>query len=269
MSLKKIFRKKVDGSPKDDHWIPLSDLMTGLMMVFMLIAILYMVQLQQEKKKTLPTPTPTPSPSPVATPTPTPTPTPLPAVVAVATKYADTKRDLYNDLFLEFHNDLPNWRANIDEKSLSIRFEEPDVLFDTGKYVLKPSFKGILDNFFPRYIRIITKPQYSTTIEEVRIEGHTSSKWGGELNPDDAYSKNMELSQSRTRATLSYVLSLPDIQPKKEWLISHFTANGLSSSHIRKNVDGTENPLLSQRVEFKVKANADEIISEMATYSGK
>lgn len=267
MSQKKIFKKRVDGAPKDDHWIPLSDLMTGLMMVFMLIAILYMVQLQQEKKKALPTPTPTPSPTPAATPVATPT--PLPAIVAVATKYADTKRDLYNDLFIEFHNDLPKWKANIDEKSLSIRFEEPDVLFDTGQSILKKSFKNILNDFFPRYIRILTKPQYSTTIEEIRIEGHTSSQWNGSLNPDDAYSKNMDLSQSRTRATLSYVLTLPDIQSKKEWMISHFTANGLASSHIRKNDDGTENPLLSQRVEFKVKANADEIISEMANYSGK
>ena len=271
MPLKKIFRKKVDGAPKDDHWIPLSDLMTGLMMVFMLIAILYMVQLQQEKKKALPEPTPTPIPSSTSTPTPTivPTPTPIPAIVSIALNYANLKRDLYNDLYLEFHYDLPKWRAFLDEKTLSIRFEEPEVLFDVGKSDLKPSFKEILNNFFPRYVEIITKPKYSSTIEEVRIEGHTSSRWSGAQSPDDAYAKNMELSQARTRATLSYVLTMGDIQTRKEWLVSHFTANGLSSSHIRKNSDGSENPLLSQRVEFKVKPNSDEIISELVTRAEK
>jgi hypothetical protein len=36
----------------EDHWIPLSDLMTGLMMVFMLIAIMFMTQVQAEAQKT-------------------------------------------------------------------------------------------------------------------------------------------------------------------------------------------------------------------------
>ena len=36
----------------EEHWIPLSDLMTGLMMVFMLIAIMFMIQVQAEAKKT-------------------------------------------------------------------------------------------------------------------------------------------------------------------------------------------------------------------------
>jgi hypothetical protein len=36
------FEKQVSGH--DDHWIPLSDLMTGLMMIFLLIAISYMIK---------------------------------------------------------------------------------------------------------------------------------------------------------------------------------------------------------------------------------
>ncbi len=29
---------------KEEHWIPLSDLMTGLMMMFMLVAIVFMLK---------------------------------------------------------------------------------------------------------------------------------------------------------------------------------------------------------------------------------
>ena len=35
---------------QEDHWIPLSDLMTGLMMIFMLVAIIFMVQIEREAK---------------------------------------------------------------------------------------------------------------------------------------------------------------------------------------------------------------------------
>ena len=43
--------KKSLKKPSEDHWVPLSDLMTGLMMMFMLIALLFMIQAQAEKKR--------------------------------------------------------------------------------------------------------------------------------------------------------------------------------------------------------------------------
>lgn len=36
---------------KEEHWIPLSDLMTGLMMMFMLVAIVFMVKVEAEAVK--------------------------------------------------------------------------------------------------------------------------------------------------------------------------------------------------------------------------
>jgi outer membrane protein OmpA-like peptidoglycan-associated protein len=184
-------------------------------------------------------------------------------ITDLAVVYEKNKRALYAALMNEFQNDLPKWRAKIDESDLSIRFEEPDILFDTGRYELKQAFKSILDNFFPRYINILSSEQYKGSIDEIRIEGHTSSSWNGSINDDDAYTKNMELSQSRTRTTLSYLLSLQAIQNEKHWLITHLTANGLSSSRLRLNQDGSENTILSQRVEFRVRTNADKKIEEI------
>ena len=52
MSFDKILSKKNKSSHvKEDYWIPLSDLMTGLMMIFMLIAISYMIKMEDETKK--------------------------------------------------------------------------------------------------------------------------------------------------------------------------------------------------------------------------
>jgi outer membrane protein OmpA-like peptidoglycan-associated protein len=87
--------------------------------------------------------------------------------------------------------------------------------------------------------------------------------WNALTTADAAYFKNMELSQSRTRTTLEYVLGLPAVAPWKSWLIARMTANGLSSSHPRLNSDGTENREASRRVEFRVRTNAEARIADI------
>jgi outer membrane protein OmpA-like peptidoglycan-associated protein len=73
----------------------------------------------------------------------------------------------------------------------------------------------------------------------------------------------MKLSQDRTRSTLEYVIQLPKIDSERRWVIAKTTANGLSSSRLRLNADGTENRKASQRVEFRVRTNAEERIGEI------
>lgn len=224
---------------EEDQWISLSDLMTGLMMIFMLIAIAYMVKVESQtvkvKEQTA-------------------------KVKQVSELYDQVRQEIYDDLMREFGKDLPVWDAEIT-KDLSFRFKNPSILFDTGKDVLKPQFQDILSNFFPRYVKIVTAPKYEGTIQEVRIEGHTSSAWAGALSNEDAYFKNMELSQSRTRSALRFVLGLPQVVKDTDWLRKHVTANGLSSSHPIMLKNGKEDPDRSQRVEFHIRTDADAWIS--------
>ena len=89
----------------------------------------------------------------------------------IVQKYDQIKTQLYIDLQEEFKEDLKVWRATIDS-TLCIRFQEPAMLFDNNKAVLKPLFKEILDDFFPRYIKVLNRPEYKENIVEIRIEGH-------------------------------------------------------------------------------------------------
>lgn len=233
---------------QEDHWIPLSDLMTGLMMFFMLVAIAFMLKVQADELKVKADEQKILADS--------------VRVKQIAVLYNKLRTDLYHDLEKEFHADLPRWGAEINP-DLAIRFREPDVLFDTGSDNLKPRFKAILDDFFPRYIAILTSPKYRDSIEEIRIEGYTSTFWNADTSPDDAYFKNMKLSQARTRTTLRYVLGLSAIQSQKAWIQKHTTANGLSSSKIILNPDGTEDFTRSQRVEFRVRTDAEARITSI------
>lgn len=218
----------------EDYWIPLADVMTALMMMFLLIAVIFMIKVQADAER----------------------------VDRIAILYNQLRTDVYKDLDREFHKDLPGWSASLDH-NLTIRFKEPDVLFDTGRDALKPRFAVILDNFFPRYVRVLSQSKYRDSIEEIRIEGHTSSFWAANVSAEDAYFLNMALSQARTRSTLKYVLSLPAVANQRTWLTSHLTANGLSSSKLIRGPDGREDPEASQRVEFRVRTNADARISDM------
>ncbi len=233
---------------EEDQWISLADLMTGLMLIFMLIAIAYMVKqegdldrhkadmLRQESERF--------------------------KLKQVAEIYDEVRRELYDELMREFGKDLPIWDAEITP-DLAFRFKNPDILFNTGKAELKPKFQDILKDFFPRYARIITASKYDGTILDVRIEGHTSSLWFSSATPEEAYFLNMELSQSRTRSALRFVLGLPEVGDKVPWLRKHLTANGLSSSQPITFADGSEDTSRSQRVEFHIRTNAEAWLSSI------
>lgn len=219
----------------EDHWMSISDLMSGLMMVFMLIAIAYMMQVDAERQKQ----------------------------DEMIHEYAVIKHEIYVELYEEFKNDLPRWNAEIDEKTLAVTFLEPDTLFSVGSAELAPQYKDILNDFLPRYLNILNKERFRDNIEEIRIEGHTDPSWYGAVTRKEEYLKNMDLSQQRTRAVLLYTMDIAAPDERLEWMISKLTANGLSSSQPIKDKDGQVNAKASRRVEFRVRTNADEKLNSL------
>lgn len=233
-SNRNIFKDIPLSGQQEAQWISLSDLMTGLMMLFLLIAVSFMLKVEADAAKAR----------------------------DVAKVYDATRSELYEDLKEEFKNDLEKWGAELDKKNLSIRFEEPEVLFKQGDPDLQPKFQEILKDFFPRYLKIVASERYHNSIEEIRIEGHTSSVWNTATNQKDAYFLNMELSQARTRSALRFVMSLPSVGDEEMWLRQKMTANGLSSSKLILN-DGKEDQQKSQRVEFRIRTDADRKIESI------
>lgn len=221
------------------HWIPLSDLMTGMMLVFMMIAMIYMVKVQQ-----------------------------------VATDLKDTKGKIYQALEKEFSKDLKKWDAEI-LPNLTIRFKNPNSLFEKGDSNLKGQFKGILDDFIPRYFRIIRDKKYDETIKEILIEGHTDADFEV-LDFEDAkklkvdlnikrYMNNMWVSNERTWNTLSYLFEMySDDSLTQEYIMKKIHPHELSSSMPIYDQNGLIDKQSSRRVEFKIISNAEERLEEIA-----
>jgi outer membrane protein OmpA-like peptidoglycan-associated protein len=221
------------------HWIPLADLMTGLMMVFMLLTAAFMLRVEQ-------------------------------TTTLVVKEYEETKSDMLQALQKEFARDLKQWNAEL-LGDMTIRFNDPTVLFATGSAELRPQFKQVLKDFFPRYVRLLTSKKYRNAVKEVRIEGHTSSFWAAGMDAQTAYFRNMELSQARTRSALEFLMTLPAVMDERDWLVQHVTANGLSSSRpLHPEDKSTAAEMANQRVEFRIVTNAsdrmDQIANELAKH---
>ncbi len=212
------------------EWISISDMMAGLMMVFLFIAIAFMLNAEEEKK----------------------------AIEEIALTYEEGKKSLNKDLHEEFDEDIIRWGGEILSDN-TIRFKEPEVLFSRNSSNIKEKFKEILDDFFPRYIAILFNEKYKEDIDEVRIEGHTSSIWRLDSSPEVAYLENAKLSQDRSLSVLNYVYLLESMEDKREWLSGVLRANGLSYAK-RIYKDGQEDFTRSRRVEFRVLTKAEEKI---------
>jgi outer membrane protein OmpA-like peptidoglycan-associated protein len=213
------------------------DLMASLLMVFVLCLIGTMLQLQEEfddKSK-------------------------------VAERYKELQTQIYIDLQDEFKDDLKTWGAEIDKEQLIFRFTEPDILFQVGRSEVKQEFRDILKNFFPRYIKVLNSVNYIDHIEEIRVEGHTSSEGQNGMTDEEAYFYNMKLSQDRTRSVLSFVLEQLDYSVY-QWTKLRTTANGLSSVKPIAENDTEPNRKLNRRVEFRIKTDAEKQIRKMLLY---
>ncbi len=227
---------------KDSYWIPLADLMTVLMVIFLFMAISYMVVVKKKQD----------------------------SQNKIFEEYEKTKMGLFQELDSTFRKDAERWNLKLD-RDLSIKFTNPQVLFSEGSSDIKPEFSIILAEFLPKYIGVVMQDKYKDKISEIRIEGHTNMK---PINKTpDAYIDNMELSQNRARNVLAHLrtqdcfttMEVTEKARLQYWL----TANGLSFGRTVDKNDSlsffTNQPIdndKSRRVEFRIVTTSEEIINQ-------
>lgn len=222
----------------NSEWMSISDMMSGLMLVFLFISISFMIQVQSDKDK----------------------------MKDVAQSYKDTKVNLNEDLHSEFLEDMKKWDASIT-KDNTIVFHSPEVLFEVNKSAISEDFKAILDDFFPRYLKILISKKYKDNIQDMKVEGHTSNDWISSISKEKIYLKNMQLSQKRAYIVLSYCYSLDNdlVKQNRLWLEKYFRANGMAFAKLKyKDINSTiVDQKSSRRVEFSVQMKTEDKIYEV------
>ncbi|SHF63144.1 Outer membrane protein OmpA [Microbulbifer donghaiensis] len=214
------------GSSEESEWLSVSDLMAGLMMVFLCISIVMMRSMMEEREK----------------------------IRALAQSYRDNQLAIYQTLMHEFESDLPRWGATIDKDRLIIAFNNSDAMFSTGAAEMNEDAQRVMESFFPRYIAAL-KP-FLGSIRAIHIEGHTSSEWGAGGSSRENYFNNLRLSQNRSREVLHFVHGLVPAD-EVPGMLALVAAVGYSSARPVLRADGSEDPEKSKRVAFRVITNSE------------
>ena len=224
---------------RNNVWMSVSDLMTGLMVIFLFVAIAYIKRVQDNQ--------------------------------SVLTQYVENRQDLHDKLVAEFKEEAEQGKITI-HGDLSMRFENAQTLFAPGSWALTPAFQEELKNYIPRYLGILLNASMKDKIREIRIEGHTDNVPYPQLDADPYYA-NLILSQRRALNVMQFIRNLPEYQEysaeDKELLEYWFTAYGLSygralddnSEYIHKTKQEI-NLSKSRRVEFRLITAGEEMLEE-------
>lgn len=166
------------------------------------------------------------------------------------------RKELIEALSNEFSgNDLS---VKVDAQSGAITFDST-LLFGFNDDKLQDTGKSFLAEFLPKYFSVLLNESFSPYVAEIIIEGHT--------DPDGEYMYNLQLSQNRAFAVVSYCLDeenhfLSESQLKELRVL--LTANGRSWSAPVYAADGTVDKQASRRVEIKFRLKDEEMMNQIA-----
>jgi chemotaxis protein MotB len=143
-------------------------------------------------------------------------------------------------------------KVQIDPSSGSLRLSS-SILFPKNEYVLKESYKKALKKLYIEYMDALMKNRnIKSQIDRIVIEGHTDS--------DGGYLLNLDISQKRAYAVMSYLSTLE--YTKKHNLKHLLVASGRSyMDPILKN--GREDKDASRRIEIKFTLKNDDAMNEI------
>lgn len=230
-----------------DHWISFSDIMTGLMVIFMFIAISYIMEVQKKQYE----------------------------VENILENYENIKDSIRQDLVFLLNEELAEWQGYIeyDSTNLSIKFIGQDIQFTGNSDIIRSKFREILDDFIPPYLEVIAQEKYKDKIAEVRIEGHANKISVSNLNASH-YMWGVMWSQQRAKRVLEYVVKTPkfrSLPPSTQdrlefWLVANGYGYGRTVDKHGAYTEISDEPICeecSRRVEFRIITTSEQVISDI------
>ena len=151
-----------------------------------------------------------------------------------------------------------NIDASIDLFSGVVKISDLE-LFNVNSWELSDKGKAYLDKFIPVYIEtILANDEYKGKITGLIIQGHTDSQTFAGLDTEEAqYMKNMELSLKRAYSVASYI---PNTNYDKKYfkdLEKILFVEGCSYNNPVLDENGKEDYDKSRRVELKLVTKSD------------
>lgn len=211
----RLRRREEEHSEGNIFWITMTDLMTGLVLVFVVMFFYtYMTSHLEMVQQTL-----------------------------AKEKATQSLQDSLKE---------QNIDATVDPISGVVKISDLE-LFEIGSYQLSDKGKAYLAKFAPAYLDSLFSNTYiDKNIDKIVIQGHTDSQtFAGKYSADEQYMKNMELSLNRAYAVANFMTNTPYNKINGDKLRKMIVVEGASFSDPIL-VNGKEDYAKSRRVELKL-----------------
>lgn len=174
----------------------------------------------------------------------------------------DEQELIKRNIIAKLIKELSEYDVKIDQLTGVILIKE-GVLFDFGRYDIKPSGKEFLQKFIPEYVNVLlSESSVRTQISQIIIEGHTDNI--------GTYEKNLELSLNRAKNVANYIFSDKiNNFPYKTEFQKFLSANGRSFVEPRFSNDTPDGRASNRRVEFKFRLKDWDMITPSVKRSEK
>lgn len=236
-----LVRKRASSTSEpqnQEYWLSYSDLLAGLLMVFVLMLLVATTAYNRSRAE-------------------------IDRTREQATAILETMRvreELIGDL-----EGVDNPDIVVDTVTAAVSMRDA-VLFGEGSAVLREAGRNLIQRFASDYLPIIMDNDlYTDHLEEVVIEGHT--------NDNGSYMYNMVLSQDRAQAVLTHLFSVTQDPEMTEFLERYLTARGRSFSDVIC-LDGTTgyaadcgeegvDKEASRRIEIRFGLDDEEVVRQV------
>lgn len=207
--------KKAEAEEENVFWVTMSDMLLGLMMVFMTLFVLAMTGFTQNKLQ-----------------------------------QQATQSEVAKKLNQALQEQKIN--ATINKVTGEVKISDLE-LFDVNSYNLSTKGKMYLNKFIPVYVNtIFSNPKLADKIVNVVIQGHTDSQtYSGIISKEGQFTKNMDLSLKRANAVEEYMFTTAYNKKYTNKLIKTLAVEGKSFTD-PVIVNGKEDYNKSRRVELKL-----------------
>ena len=211
----KLVAKKNNDETGNIFWITMTDLMTALVLVFMILFFYTYITSYYEK-------------------------------IQSQIEQSNTSKAIEETLKKQ------NIDVDVDKATGVVKISDLE-LFDVNSYVLSSSGKAYLAKFSPAYLNSLFSNKYMKEhLDKIVIQGHTDSQsYQGQFSPDQQYMKNMDLSLKRAYAVADYMINTPYNKSNGDELRKKIIVEGASFS-TPVFVNGKEDYAKSRRVELKL-----------------
>ena len=206
-----------EGGDNNVFWVTMSDLLLGLVVVFLVMFVFAITGFTQNK------------------------------INEQETQYQVTEK-IANELAKN------NIQVDIDKFSGTIKISDLE-LFALNSAELSPKGRAYMSKFVPVYLNTIMQdPTVKNNISKIIIQGHTDSQtYAGAKSDEEKYFKNMDLSLRRAASVAEYVV-YSDFKGKKTYEKDLFKLLSVEGKGPSEPVltDGKEDYAKSRRVELKL-----------------